>query len=143
MTLDPNAELWELPIIGFEVLEVWFSGELHVIAYGDGGDVKRRLPAPQTQITLGGAFILHAPAERVHHLSGQDPWESLVPILALRHARITGATADRTSTLHLHFDDGHEISAGPDPQYENWQINAPDRLHLVAMPGRGDPRIRG
>jgi hypothetical protein len=138
---DPNADFWPLPIVGFEVQEVWFSGQLYVIAYGEGGDMRRGLQAPRTQIALGGAFLLRSSEGVEHRLDGGDSWETLVPVLGLRRARVVEATADREGVLEIRFEDGSAISAGPDPQYENWEISGPAGLNLAAPPGGGDPRI--
>ena len=140
MTLDPDADVWHLPVIGLQVVDVWFSGELYVIAYGKG-DLKRALPAPRTQIRLGGAFLLRTADGIEHRLNAAEPWSTLVPVLALRHAHIAAATADRNGVLDLRFDDGSVLSADPDPHYENWEISGPDALNLVSPPGGGDPRI--
>jgi hypothetical protein len=74
-----------------------------------------------------------------HRLNAEEAWSTLVPVLALRHAHIVAATADRTGVLDIAFDDGSAISAGPDPNsnYENWGIAGPATLKLVAKPSGG------
>ncbi len=140
MELDPNADSWQLPIVGFEVIEIWFSGIVYVVAYGQG-DPTRGIAAPNTKIGLGGAFVLRAADGVEHRLDGSEPWSTLTPLLSLRHSEICSACADRESVLRIEFSDGAVISAGPDPQYENWDLQGPDGLWLVAPPGGGDPRI--
>jgi len=136
-----DPEEWRLPIDGFEVTDVWFSGQLYVIAYGVG-DVRRGVAAPRTQIALGGPFRLRTADGRKHDLDAGESWGTLVPVLSLRHARVTAATGNRTGSLVVTFDDGSELSVEPDPRYENWELNGPGALHLVSPPGGGDPRVR-
>jgi hypothetical protein len=140
VALDPDADGWQLPIVGFEVCDVWFSGQLYVIAYGDG-DLKRGLPAPRTQIALGGPFLLRSSDGNEHRLNAEEPWDTLVPVLSLRHAHVVAAAATRNGALGIRFEDGSALSAEPDPHYENWAMSGPEGLNLVAPPGGGDPRI--
>lgn len=139
MDLDSDAEIWQLPIIGFEVLEVWFSGELYLTAYGDRAG-KREDAAPITRIRLGGPFTYQAEDGTDHRIVGDGPWSEAIPLLDLRRAKITEATADRHGNLALRFSNGSAIFAAPDPQYENWGLSGPGRLSLYAPPGGGDPR---
>ena len=140
MTLDDESEVWRLPIAGFEVVDVWFSVALYVIAYGDEFDAERR-EAARTQIALQGAFRFTSADGHLHDLDGRADWPSLTPVLALRHSRITSATADRVGRLRIGFDNSARLEADWDEQYENWELDGPGRLNLVAPPGGGDPRI--
>jgi hypothetical protein len=146
MVLDPDAERWELPLVGFRVSDIWFSGQLYVIAYDDrSGWTFADFPkgAPRTQVAFGGAFVFTSSQKVDVHLDAAQPWETLVPVLALRGVRITSAIADRQAALEIVFDDGSSLRAGPDDHYENWEIAGPDALNLVSPPGGGDPRIAG
>jgi hypothetical protein len=93
MPLDPDANEWDLPIRGFLVTDVRFSGELYVIAYGEGADSALPKGPPRTQIRLGGPFGLSLSGGIEHRLNAEDPWDTLVPVLALRAARVAFATA--------------------------------------------------
>lgn len=48
-------------------------------------------------------------------------------------SRIAAATEDR-GTLSFRFDDGSEIAAAPDDQYEAWEV-VMGRKRVVCMPG--------
>ena len=141
MALDPDADVWQLPIVGFEVIDVWFSAQLYVIAYGEGRDTSLGVAPPRTQIALGGPFLLRSADGSDQRLNAEEPWDTFVPVLSLRGTRVVAATATRSGALDVRFDDGSTLSAGPDPRYENWEMSGPDGLHLVAPPGGGDPRI--
>ncbi len=53
MSLDADAEVWQLPIVGFEVTDIWFSFQLYVTAYGPGGDARIGKAAPRTSDAAG------------------------------------------------------------------------------------------
>jgi hypothetical protein len=143
MTLDPDADRWDLPIVGFRVSQIWFSGQLYVIAENDRSgwtlaDFPK--PIPSTKIGFGGPFIYRSPVLE-HALDARAPWATLVPVLELRGSRVASATADRQGQLNVVFEDGTSLSAGPDERYENWDLAGPESLILAAPPGGGDPRI--
>ena len=54
-------------------------------------------------------------------------WEDLAPIFALRHDRIGSAiaTASDARLWEIQFASGRRILAGPDPNYENWEVSGP------------------
>jgi hypothetical protein len=136
MTHDPDAQSWELPVAGLQVVELWLGFQLYLIAQGAKGDDRRM------QINIGGLFTFEVPDGTAHRLDpGHDPWSSFVPMLGLQHVGITSAVADRTATLRVRYSDGAALSVGPHPKYENWEVVGPDKLYLVAPPGGGDPRI--
>ena len=105
------------------------------------GTFHRGVAAPTSQIALGGPFVFRSSDGTEYLLSAEEPWETLVPVLALRRAHVVAATVTRTGALTVRFDDGATLTAEPDPHYENWEINGPDALNLVSPPGGGDPRI--
>jgi hypothetical protein len=138
--LDPNADSWELPVVGFAVTDIWFSGQVYVTAYGRG-DATKGIATPTARITLGGAFVLRSADGAEHRLSAEDAWITLTPLFSLRHSSIDRAIADRTGSLRVEFEDAASLWVGPHPRYENWEFTGPDGLYLVAPPGGGDPRI--
>ena len=138
--LDPVADVWHLPIVGFEVLEVWFSGQVYVIAYGEDGEARKAKPASRAQIALGGSFTLRSADGTEQHLNAEAPWETLTPLLSLRHASIATAFANRNAVLQITFGDGSALSAQSDPQYENWEASGPG-FRIIAPPGGGEPVI--
>jgi len=139
VSLHEDRPYWDLPIIGFEVLEVMFSGRLAVFAYGEGGSPGD--PAPRTQIALGGPFIFVTPGGEQQHLDGGGDWQNLTGLLCLRGSRVETAQAARDGGLIITFDNLAGLVAAPDAKYENWEISGPGRLNLVSPPGGGDPRI--
>lgn len=134
-------KVWELPLAGFGVNDVWFSGRIGVVAYKSGG--KGDWNAPRATLWFGGPFTLHDRSGAAHNLDAGAPWESLTVLFQLRHHVIQSATADDLSRIEVRFDTGYRLAAGPDPQYENWELSGPGDLNLVGMPGGGDPRISG
>lgn len=131
---DPDSEVLELPIVGFEVIDIWFSGQMYVVAYGAMGFGE---PGGRTQIALAGPFRLRSSDGTEHRLDAAEAWSTLVPVLAFRHACIVAATADRSGVLDIAFDDGSVLTAGPAPMYENWQVAGPTTLNLLALPSGG------
>lgn len=64
-------------------------------------------------------------------------WEDLAPIFALRHDRIGSAIATASDArLEIQFASGRRILAGPDPNYENWEVSGPG-FRLISRPGGG------
>jgi hypothetical protein len=96
------------------------------------------------RIAFGGGFtyVNEFGVSKEFHAE-DDPWDSLTSLLRLRHHLVVFAVADSLSNLEIRFDDTSSLSAGPDEDYENWSIVGPGDLHLVAVPGGGDPRIAG
>ena len=135
---DSDSGPWPLPIVGFEVYDVWFSGQLYVIAYGDPPPGERR--PPRAQIAFGGEFVYQRQDGQGAQLDAQKPWETAVSLLSLRHARVIRAVADREGNLEIVFDNGSSLIAGPDERYENWTVSGAG-FSVIAPPGGGDPRI--
>jgi len=127
----PGHGPWNLPIVGFEVLNVTFGFMIDITACGDAGAT--------SSLRLEGPFELTDPDRGTVRLDASgDAWEDLAAVLALRHERIAAATAISTdaSTLRVQFSSGCVLSAGPHPQYENWEIHGPGFM-LVCTPGGG------
>jgi hypothetical protein len=125
---------WDLPLHGFEVLQITFAYPIDVVAYGDGGvDAIIRFEGPFRYLDSDGT---------AHDLdASKDSWEGLSVILALRHDRLQTVTADRAAELRVEFASGRRIEAGPVHMYENWQVTGPG-FQLIAMPG-GDVAVFG
>jgi Family of unknown function (DUF6188) len=141
METATDPEVWDLPIVGYEVVTVEFSGRIGVVAYGTRSEDESY--APSAGLYFGGGFLLHDQHGVLHSLDAESPWESLTPLLALRHRTVVLATADSRSHIEIQYDDGSKLIAGPQPPYENWELVGPRGLNLVAMPSGGDPRILG
>lgn len=132
---------WELPLAGFVVNDIWFSGRIGIVTYKSRG--KGDWNAPNAKLWFGGPFTFQDGLGQVHDLDAGDPWESLTPLFELRHQFIERAVANDSSQIEVRFERGLVLAAGPSPQYENWEVSGPDGLNLVGMPGGGDPRISG
>jgi hypothetical protein len=77
-----DAGRWGLAIAGFELLEVWSSGETYLVVHGTRTS-EAFAEAPQAQISLARRFDLSEPGGgRLSDGSGR--WEDLVLLLALR-----------------------------------------------------------
>lgn len=118
----------DLPVSGYEVLEVTFAYPLYIRAYGDGGTACTiSLSGSFEFIDLGGHPVLDA---------SRQPWEELTSVLGLRHDRLESAHVTQTGELAVTFATGRRIQAGPTPMYENWEISG-DGFQLIAMPDGG------
>lgn len=118
---------------GFEVLAIAFGGETCVTAYGHGGAT--------VAFALGGPFLLCDAGDDEIEFDALSSWSALTPLLDLRYDTIEEAWVDTAARLRVRFHSGRRLKAGPDPQYENWQVTGPGDLRLVAPPGGGDPRV--
>jgi len=134
-------EVWDLPIVGYRVVTIEFSGRIGIVAYGTRSEDERY--APSTGLYFGGGFVLNDHSGVTHSLDATLPWDSLTPLLALRHLTVVSASADADSHIEVKFDDGSSLFAGPQPPYENWELVGPRGLNLVGMASGGDPRISG
>jgi hypothetical protein len=141
MDVSESDEGWTSPVAGFEVIEVRFSGQIYVTAYGKRADGEKE--APSTDIALGGGFTFVDCSGTEHHLSAVEPWESLVPLLSLRHDHIASAVANGTGWLTVRFESGARLEVGPDGHYENWQLVGPDGILIVGLPSGGEPAVWG
>lgn len=122
-----NPSSWALPIRGFEVSDIWLSGETYVILYGP--------KAERVQFRFGGeAHPLEADGTDTA-LDGGGAW-----VHGSRCYRssnfVAGGWRLRTSLMTA-------ISVSPDQQYESWEMSGPADLLLVCPPGGGDPRVTG
>lgn len=128
MTLSTTGP-WQLPLEGFEVLQLTFAYPIDIVAYGDGG--------ASTLIRFEGRFDFTEPHDGVHHLNAaEQPWSELGALFSLRGDRITSAKATEGAQLRVEFASGRLIEAGPDPAYENWEVSGPG-FQLIATPGGG------
>jgi hypothetical protein len=139
MELSVSPEGWQIPVVGWTVIEVTFSGQTYITAYGDKSEGERE--APTTVITLAGKFTFTDSSGSEHHLIGDGAWEPLTPLMSLRHSRITSAAADRQSRLVVTFDTGAMLDIGSGEHYENWQLTAPDGILIVGLPGGNEPAV--
>lgn len=128
MALAANGP-WDLPISGYEVLQITFAYPVDIVAYGDGGATACMRVEGEFQFSnaKGGQSCLDASGEH---------WEELTPLLSLRHDRVATAHASETGRLRVEFASGSRIEAGPSEMYENWQISGPG-FQVVALPGGG------
>ena len=57
------------------------------------------------------------------------------PALRLTNHTISSATTDQSGTLNISFTDGHQLTVGPDAEYEAWTLAGPDGQKVVCLPG--------
>jgi hypothetical protein len=86
-------------------------------------------------IRLESTFTLTMQGQVVSLTPDTDPLEAFSPMQVLVERAVTAATISDDGTLTLTFDDGSEIVAQPDIQYEAWTLTGPNRLIIVCMPG--------
>jgi hypothetical protein len=126
---------WKVPIRGFELLEVWLSGETYLILYGP--------EAERVQFRFGSEAELLGSEGSIVRLNGGGAWETLAPLFRLRHRKIAEGEVSAQGQVTLRFDGGSSLLVRPDEQYESWELTGPGDLILVCPPGGGDPRIAG
>jgi Family of unknown function (DUF6188) len=132
---------WKLPIIGFQVYGLGFGGRIDIEAGGPRQDSEES--AFLTTLSIGGKFdYVDGDGDR-HAFDAEEPWHLMTPLLNLRHKIVVEATADNKSRIEILFDDGSTLEAGPDGNYENWEVVGPGGLNLIGMPSGGDPRMLG
>lgn len=132
-----TPQRWKLPIIGYELRELWLSGETYLIFYGLHPDTGR------AQFSIGGIATLHHPAADPLSLNGTGPWMAWTALFDLRHHKLAEATVTIDGDLDLTFDQATRLSVHPDDNHENWGLSGPGDLILACPPGGGDPRIAG
>jgi hypothetical protein len=112
---------------------------VNVTACGKRADDEKE--APNTTISLPGDFDFADRTGAEHALNGEASWESLTPLLSLRHDRIASAVADRKGWLVVLFESGAKLEVGPNGQHENWQLMGPGRILIVGLPSGGEPAV--
>jgi Family of unknown function (DUF6188) len=128
---------WQLPIVNYELLEIWLSGETYLILYGTDTNGGR------AQFNIGGAATLNRPNSPPLKLDGSGPWAAWTPLFDLRHHKLTQATVAADGELSLTFDEGSHLTVSSNNKYENGGLSGPADLILACPPGGGDPRIAG
>jgi Family of unknown function (DUF6188) len=121
----------EVPLAGFVVTDIWFSGRIRLIAAKPSSRGGNPL---QVKIWFGGPLTFRGESGRVHDLDAGGAWEFLIALFELRHQVIESAVADEASRIQICFELGQILAAETQPQDENWGLLGPDGLHLVGMP---------
>jgi Family of unknown function (DUF6188) len=125
-TLEAHGP-WDLPLAGFEVLQVTFAYPIDLVAYGpDGASASPRFAGSFSLIEAEGAVVQLDASE--------STWEELAAVLALRHDRLRSVRPDDAAALVVEFASGRRIEAGRHESYENWHVTGPG-FQLIALPG--------
>ena len=120
---------WDLPIQGYEVLQITLAFLVDVVAYGDGGAT--------ATIRFEGDFRFTEPGRESQFLDvSEQRWEDLTAVLSLRHDRVQSARVSESGQLVVEFASGRGLEAGPNQAYENWEVSGPG-FQLIASPGGG------
>jgi hypothetical protein len=119
---------WDLPVGGYEVLEITFAYSLYIQAHGDDGAT--------CTIGLAGEFNFVDPGGQHVFDVSRRPRDELASILGLRHDRLESVHATPAGDLAVAFASGRRLQAGPSPMYENWHISG-SGFELIATPGGG------
>lgn len=120
---------WDLPLVGYEVLQVTFAFPIDIVVYGRAGACGL--------IRLAGGFEFTQHGRGTSSLdASQQSWEELTPVLSLRHDRVASAHVSDPGNLVVQFESGRRIEAAPEPMYENWEISGPG-FQLIALPDGG------
>jgi hypothetical protein len=130
---------WTAPVAGFSVISVSFGGQADIVTYGQRADDEKE--APSATITVAGPFRFLDKLGVDHQLDAEGPWDSLVPLLSLRHDHIGSAVADRLGNLVVRFESGALVEVGFTGLYENWQLSGPHGVLIVGLPSGGEPAV--
>ena len=126
---------WDLPLAGFEVLQMTFAYPIDLVAYGpDGVTAILRFHGSLALIERGGATLELG--------ASKDSWGVLSTLLSLRHDRLRSVRADDRGLLVVAFGSGRRIEARSTDRYENWQVTGPD-FQLITLPDCGVAMFEG
>jgi hypothetical protein len=126
--LNPEGP-WDIPVDGFEVLQVTFAYPVDIVTYGPDGET--------VTIRIEGAFeFVDSEGTNRRFDASKNSWEELSVVLALRHDHLRSVHADETGALTVEFKSGRRIEASCTPGYENWQISGRE-FSLISLPGDG------
>jgi Family of unknown function (DUF6188) len=132
MSLDGDGP-WELDIEGFEITDVTASVSWLEITMSAAEQ-------NEFKIKLGGRFELRDPTGVGQGLGPRSPG-ALSALSALRGDLVRVAQITSRSDLHVEFASGHELDCVCDGPRETWNINAPDGIVVVSVPGADAPAI--
>jgi Family of unknown function (DUF6188) len=104
-----------------------------IVAYGDEGVT--------STIRLSGPFKFESPDGAETTLDPEGVWEPLAALFVLRHDKIKLLRISNESDLRVEFASGCVITSAADASYENWQVDAPNEIMVIAPPGGGEPAI--
>lgn len=132
MSLDGDGP-WELDVDGFEIKDVTSSVSCLEITMS-------AVEENDFRIKLEGRFEFHNPTGETQ---GLDPHSSgaLAALSELRGDTIRVAQITSGSELHIEFASGHALYCACDGPHETWNINAPDGIFVVSVPGADAPAI--
>lgn len=97
--------------------------------------VTLKFDSPSAQLRLEGSFTIRDESGHEILFPSEGDVTRFGPVLKLWGARVLEAIADENGSLTLRFDDGSELRAPPDPQYESWEFAGPSGFDVIAMPG--------
>ena len=116
----------ELPIRGRSVSRCYVDSAFGVQFFEGEEEVTIRIECP-FRLTYSGTEWVLSPERLVE----------LGRALVIMWKTVKEATAFQDGSLELIFDDGIRLSVTPDPDYEAWEIVAPNGFRVVCMPGGG------
>jgi hypothetical protein len=103
----------------------WDKGNGFVLGIGEAES------SPTYEVQAGGPFTLkeHGQTQKI------DAGASALPPTHLLERRVARAEIAVDGTLTVHFVDGTVLRCDAQLEYEAWQINGPNGLLIVALPG--------
>lgn len=119
-----HMDHWQLPLTGLVVTRLLLDHALSI-----------ELLDRETLFLLriGNNFVLGGEAG-AQSLSSERPAE-LGPALALLHATVRSAKANKSGGLELDLSDGMSVLVNADPLYEAWEFVGPSQMRVVCAPG--------
>ncbi len=90
-----------------------------------------------TRIVLEAAFVLTRPDGTSERVPPGEVSHEVAAALPLFNGVVAQVHADRAGGLRVELVDGRVLVVEPDPQWESWQLAAPDGEEWVGLPGGG------
>jgi hypothetical protein len=125
---DPTG--WALAVQGWTITRCYIDPSgFGLLADGGTGEM--------LDVYIEGHFTLRE-AGREEVFRAGDGATKLTPLLALMGRELNEARVSHNSDLMVIFAGGSTLSAGPEPDYEAWNLEV-GRVMFICTPGGGKP----
>jgi hypothetical protein len=131
--LEASGEGWTVPIDGWRIDRLAFDFQVRLWFLSEESPLTGSI-----EIVLESPFSMSLRGDELE-LDPNGPPEALSPVLGLLRRTIDEASVENDGTLRLAFREGGHLRCEPHAQFEAWQMNAPDGVSVVCVPGGGEP----
>jgi hypothetical protein len=137
--VNPNImmeypDFWRLPLenYGVERIEIDYQFSLFF------SETQERYYSIQIE-----SEIQFTTGDQIYKIDPAGEVVSVCPLLLLLHQKVKRALAFKNGNLEIVFLTDSRLLVLADPNYEAWNINGPNGLLLVSLPGGGLGKWRG